>query len=152
MMILRSPFNLYGIRVYKQYNKLKEKAYLDEFHYNMVNMRILQSDYPCEPLSPEENDFKVNFKTEICRNLSLGVCEWGDKCIFAHGYVELREKKVQKTNYKTKKCKQFHQTGYCIYGNRCQFKHKDQSIDFHESTRKRLPVFVNIERRGDNNN
>lgn len=28
-------------------------------------------------------------------------------------------------NYKTKKCIQFHEKGYCPYGSRCQFMHKE---------------------------
>jgi len=27
--------------------------------------------------------------------------------------------------YKTKPCKQYHQTGYCPYGQRCQYLHKE---------------------------
>jgi Zinc finger C-x8-C-x5-C-x3-H type (and similar) len=107
------------------------------------NMFFLNSEFNINDL-----EAKVNFKTEICRNWSLGVCQWGEKCIFAHGHDELREKKVPKVNYKTKKCKQFHQIGFCIYGNRCQFKHKDY-IENNESSRRRLPVFIGIEKKGE---
>lgn len=29
-------------------------------------------------------------------------------------------------NYKTKKCIQFYENGYCPYGSRCQFLHKNE--------------------------
>lgn len=37
----------------------------------------------------------------------------------------MRDKSIQILNYKTKKCKQFFELGYCSYGSRCQFSHKD---------------------------
>ena len=112
----------------------------------------------------KETDFRVKYKTEICRNWELGSCEFGDNCAFAHGYEELRNKLNMGSNYKTKKCKQFHELGYCIYGNRCQFKHRDVSVDtassspkssMHsirkssdDSTKKRLQIFIDIEKKG----
>ena len=98
----------------------------------------------CEELASNEN-----FKTEICRNWSLGFCQWEDKCIFAHGFDELRKKDSVKINYKTRQCKQFHQSGYCIYGNKCQFLHKSQ-FDITDNSRRRLAVFVGIEKKGEN--
>ena len=75
--------------------------------------------------------------------------------MFAHGYDELRS--ISSSNYKTKKCKQFHESGYCQYGNRCQFKHRDISQETatnspiissrknsKEAPHKRLQVFLNI--------
>lgn len=35
----------------------------------------------------------------------------------------MRQKKTVTSNYKTKKCKQFFEIGYCAYGMRCQFSH-----------------------------
>ena len=32
-------------------------------------------------------------------------------------------------NYKTKKCVQYYQNGYCPYGSRCQFIHKESDTD-----------------------
>jgi Zinc finger C-x8-C-x5-C-x3-H type (and similar)/CCCH-type zinc finger len=101
-------------------------------------------------------DYKAKLRTEICRNWGLGCCEFGDKCFFAHGYNELRSISSG-SNYKTKKCKQFHEKGYCQYGNRCQFKHRDLSQEtaadspnstprdqFKEVNKKRLPVFLKL--------
>lgn len=100
-------------------------------------------------------DYKVKFKTEMCRNWRLGCCEFADKCMFAHGHEELRS--VSSSNYRTKKCKQFHEKGYCQYGNRCQFKHRDLSQDTaanspipsvrqrsQDEPNRRLPIFSSI--------
>lgn len=114
---------------------------------------------------PREADFRVKYKTEICRNWELGTCEFGESCAFAHGYEELRNKSNMGSNYKTKKCKQFHELGYCIYGNRCQFRHRDVSIDTapnspkstkisyrkssEDSNRKRLQIFIDLAEKGE---
>ena len=107
-----------------------------------------------------EQDFKVKFKTEMCRNWELGICPFTEKCAFAHGESELRVKTHIPNNYKTKKCRQFHQQGFCRYGQRCQFIHMEGQIsrsvspspsNSSFSSQKRLPVFVSIEERGDNN-
>lgn len=109
-----------------------------------------------------DTEIKSKFKTEICRNWTQGCCEFGEKCIFAHGAEELRNKDYLASNYRTKKCKQFHEQGFCQYGSRCQFKHVDASDSGNsdecektascsprenspkEATKKRLPVFVRL--------
>ena len=108
-------------------------------------------EFAIEDLASKDLEMKENFKTEICRNWSLGLCQWGEKCIFAHGIEELRKKGTAKGSYKTKQCKQFYQTGYCIYGNKCQFMHK-AVFEIGESTRRRLPIFVGIAKKGEVNN
>jgi len=71
-------------------------------------------------------DYKKKYKTELCKNWELrGTCKFGDKCCFAHGKHELKEKTLTHTKYKTKPCKQYFQTGYCPYGQRCQYLHKE---------------------------
>jgi hypothetical protein len=110
-------------------------------------------------------DFRVKYKTELCRNWELGTCEFGENCAFAHGQDELRNKTNMGSKYKTKKCKQFHEQGYCIYGNRCQFKHRDLSEETSASSpksvdgstkklsedfiRRRLPIFIDITSKGE---
>ena len=92
------------------------------------------------------------FKTELCRKWENGNCEFKDRCMFAHGHHELRSKKI-KANYKTKKCTQFFEKGYCVYGYRCQFSHQDTENKPVASTTKkpsnevkgRLPIFIDIE-------
>lgn len=72
-------------------------------------------------------DYRKKIKTELCKNFELkGFCKFGgtfnfffvyskfltdlfvifiEKCSFAHGYNELKEKKHLHSNYKTKPCK-----------------------------------------------
>ena len=112
-------------------------------------------------------DTKTKFKTELCRNWTQGICEFGHKCTFAHGIDELRKKESLNDNYRTKKCKQFHELGVCQYGNRCQFKHVDRSpADIKQNEvistasssprevspagKRRLPVFVSLSSRESN--
>lgn len=52
-------------------------------------------------------------------------------------------------NYKTKKCIQFHEKGYCPYGSRCQFMHKEMS-DL--SLRDRFMSLHSIDRERKNSN
>lgn len=105
-------------------------------------------------LNKKREDLNIKFKTEMCRNWTLGLCQFGDKCAFAHGSEEIRSK-LKFSNYKTKDCKQFHELGYCQYGSRCQFKHRETSEETasnssdserstETSTKKRLPVFAKL--------
>ncbi|KRX04405.1 hypothetical protein PPERSA_05666 [Pseudocohnilembus persalinus] len=65
-------------------------------------------------------------KTELCKNWeTVGSCKFGDKCSFAHGLDQLKEKNHLHSNYKTKPCKKYFQNGFCSYGNRCQYLHHD---------------------------
>ena len=88
------------------------------------------------------------FKTEICRNFKdKGTCHYGDLCQFAHGKHDLRVKVfrivlkshdriefvshfqkdvVRHDKYKTKYCQKYWIHGYCAYGPRCNFIHKEQ--------------------------
>lgn len=119
-------------------------------------------------------DFQQKFKSEMCKNWENGFCEFADQCAFAHGDNELREKTLVK-NYKTKKCKQFHELGFCIYGTRCQFIHRDLEADTRGNEtdtadsspvgsragsrknsedvptetpiKRRLPIFIDLEKR-----
>lgn len=67
-------------------------------------------------------------KTELCKNWELfGDCYYKDKCSFAHGDSELRNKILVKfkenEKFKTKPCRSFEEKGYCPFGNRCQYTH-----------------------------
>lgn len=67
-------------------------------------------------------------KTELCKNWEIfGDCFYKDKCSFAHGENELRNKLLAKNEdnekYKTKPCRSFMEKGYCPFGNRCQYTH-----------------------------
>ena len=43
-------------------------------------------------------DLKEKYKTELCRNWANGFCPFDDKCAFAHGRQELREKVYSKAD------------------------------------------------------
>ena len=68
------------------------------------------------------------FKTEFCRNLEAGFCEFGDKCFFAHSIEELRDRSYIGA-LKVMKCKDFFELGYCINGHNCQSRHREISPD-----------------------
>lgn len=105
---------------------------------NVNALVYLPYDDSSKSLLPRKTG-EAKYKTEICRNWLSGHCEFGEKCVFAHGSLELRNKTQGK--YKTRLCKQFYQHGYCGYGPRCQFRHG--------YGQKRLPVFIDLEHRGD---
>lgn len=61
----------------------------------------------------------------MCKLYELGfVCPYGDKCSFAHGASELKQRNHMASKYKTVRCTKFHKKSYCQYGSRCQFVHK----------------------------
>lgn len=87
------------------------------------------------------------YKTELCRSYDeTGLCKYGEKCQFAHGYHELRSLN-RHPKYKTVLCRTYHCTGYCKcfapltrsnsiieqislfdlgpYGPRCHFVHDE---------------------------
>lgn len=70
-------------------------------------------------------NFQEKKKTELCKNYVLGTpCPLGTRCSFAHGEEELKPKPFN--NYKTVRCRHFHERGFCQYGPRCQFLHNDR--------------------------
>lgn len=69
------------------------------------------------------------YKTELCKNFEeTGKCNYGKKCEFAHGKMELKEKPKTLNNprYKSTACSMFFDDGYCPYGRRCIFKHDER--------------------------
>ena len=72
-----------------------------------------------------KQDQAPKFKTQICRNLQSGYCEFGSKCMFAHSVEELQDRSIY--HQKLVKCAAYFQNGYCISGNKCQFSHRDTS-------------------------
>ena len=63
------------------------------------------------------------YKTEMCRSWAeLGTCRYGHKCLFAHGYDEMRHR-PKDPRFRTTPCKTFLELGMCKYGARCNFSH-----------------------------
>lgn len=95
-----------------------------------------------------ETDFRVKYKTELCRNYGEGTCLFGRRCAFAHGGHELKGKMYLPRNYKTKLCQKFSSFGFCSYGTRCQFIHQQWENSRSTSPSpegRRLPIFQEIE-------
>jgi len=96
---------------YKNNSKIQNSY----FQNNITNNKKIENEY---------NNFKIKFKTEICHFWEMnGYCKYENNCAFAHGELELKNRKLS-FNYKTKPCKQFFEIGFCSYGSRCQFSHK----------------------------
>ncbi len=73
----------------------------------------------------QDGEEKLKYRTELCKFYEInGQCKFGDKCIFAHGKENLREKVLTKSGYKKRACINFFEHGFCMYGNRCQFSHE----------------------------
>ncbi|XP_061922829.1 cysteine three histidine 1 [Entelurus aequoreus] len=65
----------------------------------------------------------TRYKTELCsRYASSGLCQYAQRCQFAHGIHDLRVPS-RHPKYKTELCRSFHTTGHCCYGSRCLFVH-----------------------------
>ena len=75
----------------------------------------------------------------MCKNwIEAGRCNYGSKCLFAHGYNELVSKPPANSKYKSKLCTPYHESLYCAYGNRCLFIH-----DYAENARRHtIPAFA----------
>ena len=67
------------------------------------------------------------YKTELCKNWDeKGECPYKNKCKFAHGKDELREK-INKKQSK-KKCAAFSKNWTCPYGTRCVYIHERRTL------------------------
>ena len=83
-----------------EYNEMsyKNKIQLTNFNNNNLNMIKITSN----TVYNSNYDYKKKFKTEICHFWEMnGDCKYGDKCAFAHGESELKNRKMS-NNYKTK--------------------------------------------------
>ena len=81
-----------------------------------------------KPFKSTSNDFKVKYKTELCKFYTLtGYCKFGENCAYAHGIENLRSKVTNSIFFRSKKCVSFFEKGFCPYGNRCQFQHQIKS-------------------------
>jgi len=104
------------------------------------------------------------YKTELCRAYDeIGTCEYGDRCLYAHGLDELKHLPNRHPKFKTERCSAFNDLGYCVFGQRCAFVHEHESaeqilekiwttmdvdtiVDFMESNEISLPLVDNRER------
>ena len=90
-------------------------------------------DNVCRKEDSTKFETSQKYKTEICKNFMIyKYCKFGDRCCFAHGLHELREKSNLNNSYKLKICKNYQQNGFCRYGQRCQYIHLKKNEVFNE--------------------
>lgn len=130
-----------------------------EFNIQMIKKENRRNGYQLDPqkeLNAFRGDSEARFKTEMCRNWDNGDCEYGDKCFFAHGQHELREKNPAKL-VKDQKCENFFKAGYCINGSKCIYSHSEDIREKFTNGKKNIqgnageklnpPIFVDLESR-----
>lgn len=72
------------------------------------------------------------YKTVLCKHFANGRCDYGNKCVFAHGPEDLQ---VKPFSHKTVICK-YYLNGTCRFGKKCRFAHGNR--DLHPY--KKIPV------------
>ena len=84
------------------------------------------------------------YKTELCRQYEeMSVCEYGDRCLFAHGIEDLRPLPNRHPKFKTEKCSAYHEYGFCSFGPRCSFIHeKPNPQDVFNNLLKSIPQYI----------
>ena len=94
---------------------------------NLSNFSFCEKDFFHDLLHCNSNSSNpVKYKTEVCKFWEINkCCKFNKTCLFAHGSDEIRKKTSNSiNNYKTKRCAQFFDNGFCTYGSRCQFLHE----------------------------
>ncbi|CAF2056855.1 unnamed protein product [Rotaria magnacalcarata] len=102
-----------------------------KIYSKVVGGPVLQTNpQPVPTTTTTDNNSRTTsqrYKTELCRSYQeTGLCKYGEKCQFAHGYNEVRSLN-RHPKYKTILCRTYHCTGYCPYGPRCHFLHDEYS-------------------------
>ena len=94
---------------------------------------VQTSEHFCQKDDSTRFETSQKYKTEICKNFMIHKkCKFEDRCCFAHGLHELREKSSLNNSYKLKVCKNYQQNGFCRYGQRCQYVHLKNNEIFNE--------------------
>jgi len=100
----------------------------NEENKNQIQNQNLLIKQEKKPFKSTSTDFKVKYKTELCKFYTLtGYCKFGENCAYAHGVENLRSKVTNSIFFRSKKCVSFFEKGFCPYGNRCQFQHQIKS-------------------------
>ncbi|KAJ3445305.1 protein tis11 [Anaeramoeba flamelloides] len=99
-----------------EYNEEKKQE-LVGFDENQNNCQLINNN-------KQNNLIKKNlYKTELCKYyIENGSCQFGDKCVFAHGKKELNVR-IKHLKFKTEVCKQYWENGECRFGVRCHYIH-----------------------------
>ena len=95
--------------------------------FNGGNLCYNEKEVIKEIVIPEISQMNSQkYKTEVCKFWQINkCCRFNTTCIFAHGSEEVRKTSTSSLfNYKTKKCSQFFENGFCENGEKCQFLHE----------------------------
>jgi len=115
--------NKFDIISTRKYSNISNESTSEEFS-DKENINNNNNNNHKKPFKSNANDFKVKYKTELCKYFSInGFCKFGENCAYAHGIENLRSKVTNSEFYRTKNCVSFFEKGFCPYGNRCQFRH-----------------------------
>ena len=93
---------------------------------------VPKQDIRTPPKPPTNNAMyhPSRYKIELCfQFMETGYCQFGDRCLYAHGKFELRPCTYRHQKFKTQLCKAFHEDGFCSFGNRCSFIHTQPNLD-----------------------
>ena len=97
---------------------VNDKCSATKVYSKVVGGPVIQTDcqLPMPTLVTIDNNSKTTsqrYKTELCRSYhETGLCKYGEKCQFAHGYQEVRSLN-RHPKYKTLLCRTYHCAGYC---------------------------------------
>ena len=99
-------------------------------------------------------DQENRVKKEICKYWESGKCDFGDKCLYAHGASQIGEKQGVKAQQE--RCENYYKFGYCFSGIKCQFSHtqKEKKIELNvnsdlvtKAAQITSPLFIDLESR-----
>jgi hypothetical protein len=100
------------------------------------------------------NDQENRVKKEICKYWESGKCDYGDKCLYAHGVSQIGEKQGVKSQQE--RCENYYKFGYCFNGSKCLFSHSQKEKKLELSLSSDLtsknpqiaaPLFIDLEAR-----
>ena len=100
------------------------------------------------------SDQENRVKKEICKYWESGKCDYGDKCLYAHGVSQIGEK--QGIKIQQERCENYNKFGYCFSGSKCQFSHsqKEKKVELSNNfdlvskpAKIPAPLFIDLESR-----
>jgi len=133
-------------------------------------VKELRQALEASSIAKDEDDKAKNnpsYKTSLCKNYMMGMyCQFADKCQYAHGRHELREKpaavppselpeEVKKKlaekaknlpGYKTKICNNFEKEGVCQYDEMCHYAHGEEELREETETDKEMAVQMKVKK------
>uniref|UniRef100_A0A8C5YBZ8 mRNA decay activator protein ZFP36 n=1 Tax=Microcebus murinus TaxID=30608 RepID=A0A8C5YBZ8_MICMU len=116
---LKEPSGVSGTVLLNKENKFWNRSFIENGEHSQYLLHLQQQ----QKAGSGSQINPTRYKTELCRPFEeSGMCKYGEKCQFAHGFHELRSV-TRHRKYKTELCRTFHTIGFCPYGPRCHFIH-----------------------------